>query len=146
MRSGWALGCLYLAAYAGWAWFFRSSVDSWARRVVGRRLGLEVIWLQATTFPLEIWVWGRAGRAGRRGLSHLESRLALGSAALCLSGAFLPTAALCLVLRWGPPVAAELGHALYLTTPPLLLLFVASHLKWRAPGSLGARRGRGKKL
>jgi hypothetical protein len=133
LRAGWALGCLYLAGYGGWAWFFRSSVDSWARRVIGRRLGLQVIWLPATTFPLEIWVWGRAGRAGTRGASRLESRLALGCAALCLSGAFMPTAALCLLLRWGPRVSAELGPALYLTTPLLILLFVASHLKWRAP-------------
>jgi hypothetical protein len=44
----------------------------------------------------------------------------------------MPTAALCLVLRWSSLRSEELGAALYLTTPLLLLLFVASHLRWRA--------------
>jgi hypothetical protein len=133
LRTGWVWGCLYLVAYGGWAWFFRSNVDSWARRQLGGRLGVRVVWLPATTFPLEIWVWGLVGHGrARRVPSILESRVALGSAAMCLTGAFMPTAALCLLLRWSPSLSEELGPALYLTTPPLILLFAASHLRSRA--------------
>jgi hypothetical protein len=119
-------------AYGGWAWFFRSNVDSWARRLLGGRLGVKVVWLPATTFPLEIWVWGLRERGRPAGHSALDSRVALGSTAMSLAGAFLPTAVLCVLLHWSPLLSEELGAALYLTTPPLILLFVASHLKWRA--------------
>jgi hypothetical protein len=147
LNAGWAWGCVYLAAYGAWAWFFRSTVDSWARRFLGGKLGIEVVWLPATTFPLEIWVWGLVGKGGPAGRSALESRVALGSTAVCLAGAFLPTAALCVLLRWSPSLSEQLGAALYLTTPPLILLFVASHLKWRGtepsePKAAG-RGGRG---
>jgi hypothetical protein len=90
-----------------------------------------VIWLRATRFPLEIWVWGLAGR--RHGRSRLDSRIALASVAICLAGAFMPTAVLCLLLHWNP--SDELGPALYLTTPLILPVFVATHLKWRASDS-----------
>ena len=90
-----------------------------------------MIWLRATRFPLEIWVWGLAGR--RHGRSRLDSRIALASVAICLAGAFMPTAALCLLLHWRP--SDELGAALYLTTPLILPVFVVSHLKWRASDS-----------
>jgi hypothetical protein len=135
LRAGWIWGCLYLAAYGTWAWFFRSNVDAWARRTLGRILGVDVVWIRATTFPLEVWVWGLAGR--RRANSLLESRIALGSTAMSFAGAFMPTAGLCLVLHTSPPISDAVGPALYLTTPLLLLLFVASHLSWRAsePGS-----------
>jgi hypothetical protein len=146
--AGWALGCVYLAAYAGWAWLFRSRVDSRARRLLGRWLGVEVIWVRASAFPLEIWVWGLTGRAFASGGSRLDSRVALGSVALCLVAAFAPTAALCLVLRRSPWASEELGPALYLTTPLILLVFVASHLRWRASepaasgeGEAGRRSG-----
>jgi hypothetical protein len=99
---------------------------------LGKRLGVDVIWLRATKFPLEIWVWGLAGR--RHGRSRLDSRIALASVAICLAGAFMPTAALCLLLHWSP--SDQLGPALYLTTPLILPVFVASHLKWRASDSL----------
>jgi hypothetical protein len=133
LKAGWAWGCLYLAAYGAWAWLFRSSVDSWARRRLGERLGVHVVWLQATAFPVEIWVWGVALHPGAPERALLQSRVALGSTAMCLAGAFLPTAALCLLLRWNPAASEELASALYLTTPLLLLVFVASHLKWRGP-------------
>ncbi len=51
MSSEWAWGCLYLVAYAGWGWLFRSRVDPWVRRLLGKRLGVDVIWLPASTFP-----------------------------------------------------------------------------------------------
>jgi hypothetical protein len=143
LKTGWVWGCLYLAAYAGWAWLFRSTVDSWARRRLGHWLGVDVIWLRATTFPLEIWVWGLAGRDSLREDSRLGSRVLLGSLALCLAAAFTPTAGLCLVLRCSSRASGELGAALYLTTPLLLLLFVASHLRRRAsePGGGGGEVG-----
>jgi hypothetical protein len=148
LKAGWAWGCAYLALYWVWAWFFRSTVDPWARRLVGSRLGIHVIWLPATIFPLEIWLWGLAGRSRAAGRSLLESRIALGSAVTCLTGAFLPTVALCILLRWSPSLSKELGPALYLMTPPAILLFVASHLKWRAPepsesGAQGGAEGDG---
>jgi hypothetical protein len=148
LNAGWVWGCIYLAAYGGWAWFFRSNVDSWARRLLGGKLGVEVVWLPATTFPLEIWVWGLVGKGRSAGRSALESRVALGSTAMCLAGAFMPTAALCILLRWSPSLSERLGAALYLTTPPLILLFVASHLRWRAsdPSGPEARRDRRERL
>jgi hypothetical protein len=123
-----ALGCLYLAAYGAWGWLLRTSIDSRVRRALGRRLGVEVSWVRATTFPLEIWVWGLAGRGANGERSLLGSRVALGSLAMCLTGAFAPIAGLCLLLSRTPRLASELGPALYLTTPWLILLFVASHL------------------
>ena len=139
MRSGWLWGAAYLAAYGEWAWLFRSRVDSWARRTLGRRLGIEVVWRCATTFPLEIWVWGPSARC--RGRPDLEPRLALTSTAICLAAAFVPTAALCLLLDWSSSLSDELGPALYLTTPLILLVFVASNLKWRASNSSSASEG-----
>ncbi len=142
MRTGWALGCLYLAAYGAWAWFFRASVDPLARRALGRSIHVPVGWVRATTFPLEIWVWGLGGRSHDRDDFLLDSRVALGSVALCLAGAFLPTGALCLLLRWSPGLSNELGSALYLTTPLLILFFSASHLCWRdsEPASIRGKR------
>jgi hypothetical protein len=128
----WAWGCLYLAAYGAWAGVFRSRVDPWARRLVGARLRVEVVWLPASGFPLELWLWGLAERRGHR----FDSRVALGSTAICLAGAFLPTALLCFFLHW-MPATAPLGHALYLSTPPLVLVFVISHLRGRATASTG---------
>jgi hypothetical protein len=131
LRTGWAMGCLYLLAYATWAWFFRLNVDSWARRRLGERLGVKVAWVRATTFPMEVWVWGLGGRSRAPDNSVLNSRIMLGSVAICLAGAFLPTTALCLLLTWSPWLSAELGPALYLTTPLLVLVFAVSHLGWR---------------
>jgi hypothetical protein len=93
-----------------------------------------VIWLRATKFPLEIWVWGLPAR--RRGRTQLDSRIALTSMVICLAGAFMPTAALCLLLNWSPSLSDELGPAIYLTTPLIVPVFVALHLKWRASDSL----------
>jgi len=146
LKAGWAWGCLYLVANATWAWFFRSRMDSWARRALGERLGVKVIWVLATAFPLEVWVWGIAGRRARRRQTLLEPRLALGSVALCLAGAFIPTAALCLFLHQSPLGSSELGPALYLTTPVLILLFVMLHLRWRAPQASGPGGGAGDEI
>jgi hypothetical protein len=137
MSLDWAWGCLYLAAYGGWAWLFRSHVDPWARRLVGGRLGTEVIWLPASTFPLELWIWGLSERRGHR----FDSRVALGSTGVCLAAAFLPTALLCFVLHWAPGATRQLGHALYLTTVPLVLLFVISHLRRRGADRTRKRDG-----
>ena len=113
-----------------------------------RQTGGRVVWLPATTFPLEIRVWGLVGKGRPAGRSALESRVALGSTAMCLAGAFMPTAALCILLRWSPSLSEQLGAALYLTTPPLILLFVASHLRRRAsdPSEPEARRNRRERL
>lgn len=92
-----------------------------------------MIWLRASRFPLEIWIWGLAGR--RHGRSRLDSRIALASMAFCLAGAFMPTAALCLLLHLSRSLSDELGPALYLTTPLILPVFVALHLKWRSSDS-----------
>ena len=146
LRAGWALGCLYLAAYGTWGWFFRRTVDPWVQRVLGGRLGVHVRWVRATTFPFQVWVWGLEGPGAGGGDRLLDSRITLGSVAICLAGAFMPTGALCLVLRWSPALANDVGPALYLATPVLILSFVTSHLGWRdaEPASLhghGAEMG-----
>ncbi len=84
--------------------------------------------MRATTFPLEIWVWGLAGRGAKGDRSLRGSRVALGCLTLCLAGAFAPVAGLSLFLSKTPMPASALGPALYLTTPWLILLFVVSHM------------------
>jgi hypothetical protein len=69
----------------------------------------------------------------------MGSRLAVGSLAVCLTGAFSPIGALCLLLSKTPDLARELGPALYLTTPWLILLFVASHMGRRGLQPGGAQ-------
>ena len=82
-NAEWTWGCLYLAAYAAWAWLFRSHLDRWARRLLGRRLGVDIVWLPMTTFPLEMWIWGISERGDERRPSRFDPRVALGSAAIC---------------------------------------------------------------
>ena len=139
MSTACALGCLYLAAYGAWAWLFRTRVDSRIRGALGRRLRVEVSWARATTFPLEIWVWSLAGRDAKGDRSLLDSRVALASVALSLTGAFSPVGALCLLFTRTPKLASELGPALYLTTPWLILLFVASHMGRRGSKPISER-------
>jgi hypothetical protein len=133
VSTGWAPGCLYLAAYAAWAWTFRIAIDPRARRALGRWMGVEIGWVRATTFPLDISVWGLVGRSQDRDETLLGWQVTLASVAVCLAGAFLPTAALCVLLRCRPWPSDELGAALYLITPVLILLFSASHFGWREP-------------
>ena len=83
MTGEWAWGCIYLTAYQAWAWFFRSRIDPWARRFVGGRLGVEVVWLLASSFPMEVWTWGLAGRKGHR----FDPQIALCSTAVCFAAA-----------------------------------------------------------
>jgi hypothetical protein len=125
MTGEWAWGCIYLTAYQAWAWFFRSRIDPWARRVVGGRLGVEVVWLPASSFPMEVWTWGLAGRKGHR----FNPQIALCSTAVCFAAALLPTALLCMLLRWTTCLSARSEHALYLATPPLIAVFVASYMR-----------------
>jgi hypothetical protein len=125
MSGEWAWGCVYLAAYLAWAWVFRARIDPWARRMVGGHLGVEVVWLPASRFPMEMWIWGLAGRAGHR----FDSRMALCATAMCFAAAILPTAILCVFLRWTTCLSPHFGHALYLITPPLIAVFVASHMR-----------------
>jgi hypothetical protein len=135
-----ALGCLYLAAYGAWAWLFRTRVDSRVRSTLGRRLGVEVSWVRASTFPLEIWVWDLGGRGAKGDRSLRGSRVALGCLTLCLTGAFAPVGGLCLFLSKTPRLASALGPALYLTTPWLILLFVVSHMGGRESKPSSERR------
>jgi hypothetical protein len=124
MTGDWAWGCMIVAGYQAWSWLFRVRVDPWARRVVGGHLGVEVVWLPASQFPLEMWIWGRGGREGRR----FDSRIALYATAVCFTAALVPTALLCLLLHWTTWMSSRFGHALYLVTLPLMALFVASQL------------------
>ena len=134
---GWIWGCLYLASYGTWAWVFRTGVDPWLRRTIGRRLGRDVVWVPASVFPLELWVWGlRKPEA-----SGLESRVALISVAVGLTGAFLPTALLCVFQSWNGGVPGAVSGALYLSTPALVMLFAFFHLQWRAPTASGELAG-----
>jgi hypothetical protein len=125
MTGEWAWGCMYLVAYQGWAWLFRARIDPWARRWVGGQLGVEVVWLPASQFPLEMWTWGLSGRGGRR----LDSRVALCSTAVCFAAAVLPIALMCFLLRWTTCLSSHFGEALYLITPPLIAVFVGSHMR-----------------
>jgi hypothetical protein len=127
VSAGWVWGCLYLAACGAWAWCFRSRVDSWVRRLAGKWLGTPVVWVPASTFPLEIWMWGVATRDG----SQRAARLALGSLVFCFAGAFLPTVAFALLLRWTDCIPDDVASAVYLSTPALIVLFAASHLSRR---------------
>jgi hypothetical protein len=134
----WLWGCLYLAAYGAWAWVFRAWVDPWLRRAAGRRLGRDVVWVPASMFPLELWVWGLR----KPETSGVESRVALISVAVGLAGAFLPIALLCAFLSWRGGSPGTVSGALYLSTPALVMLFAVFHLQWRAtatPGDLAAR-------
>jgi hypothetical protein len=121
MTGEWAWGCIVLAVYQAWSWLFRARIDPWARRLVGSHLGVEVIWLPASRFPVELWTWGLGGRGGRR----FDGRFALGATALCFAGALLPIAVLCALLHWTTWMSTRFGHALYLVTPPLVAVFVA---------------------
>jgi hypothetical protein len=125
MTGGWAWGCAYVAAFQVWAWFFQSRVDPWARRVIGGHLGVEVVWLLASKFPMEMWIWGLAGRAGHR----FDSRVALCATAVCFVAALLPIALLCSLLHWTTCLSSPSAHALYLVTPPLMAVFVASYMR-----------------
>jgi hypothetical protein len=66
-----------------------------------------------------------SGRAGHR----FDSRMALCATAMCFAAAILPTAILCVFLRWTTCLSPHFGHALYLITPPLIAVFVASHMR-----------------
>lgn len=122
-------GFAYFGVYAAWSWFFRAQIHSRLQRRAARRLGVEIVWVPATTFPVELWVWGL--REARD--SPLESRLAFGSAAAGLLGAFLPIALLCAFEQWSGGLPEAVTGALYLTTPLLFSSFLLSHLRWRAP-------------
>jgi hypothetical protein len=119
MSSDLGYGCMYVGAYQAWGWFFGSVLDPWFRSVAGKRAGVEVAWLPATTFPVDLWAWGSADRAR----ASLDDRLAAWCAALCVAGAFLPVIALGVVLD-GATLSARLSGFLYLATMPLMLLFL----------------------
>jgi hypothetical protein len=119
--------CLYVAGHQGWAWGVRSRIEPWARRIWGRRLGVEIIWEPATTFPIALWTWGLASRRHRRP----DARLAAWCVALTFGGALAPVAVLALLLRTTGP-SAHFAHVLYLATVPLMVFFVASQLTGRA--------------
>jgi hypothetical protein len=129
MTGEWAWGCAYVAAFQAWAWFFQARVDPWARRVVGGHFGVEVVWLPASKFPMEVWIWGLAGRAG----SRFDSRVALCATAVCFAAALLPIALLCSLLHWTTCLSSPSAHALYLVTPLLMAVFVASYMRHARP-------------
>lgn len=133
MSSDWIGGCAYLAAYAAWTWFFRAWVDPRLQARVGRRLRTPVAWVRATTFPMELWVWGLREPGDER----LDTRLALASAAIALVGVFLPIGLLCAFELWVGGLPEAVTAALYLTTPLLFFLFIVSHLRWREPAGRG---------
>jgi hypothetical protein len=125
MTADWAWGCTVLAAYQAWAWFFRMRIDPWARRVVGGHLGVEIVWLQASRFPLEVWLWGFGGRGEKR----FDSRMAACSTAVCFGAALAPIGLVSLLMHWTTWMSSRFGHALYLVTPPLIAVFVVSQMR-----------------
>jgi hypothetical protein len=119
-----AYGCLYVAGHQLWAWTFRAMVDPWERRLIGKRLGVRVIWARAMTFPIELWTWGTR----RVDCAGVDAKLAGFAAAWCLAGAIVPTVILGLVLsRAACP--ARLADAMYLVTAPMMFAFVAVQMK-----------------
>jgi len=129
MNPEWMWGCLYLGAYGFWAWTFRTRVDPWMRRQLGLRLSADVVWVPASTFPIELWVWGLRRPSDDEQGAERAHRLALTSVAAGLGGAFLPTALLCAFESWGAGLPEAVNGALYLTTPLLVMVFVVWHLR-----------------
>jgi hypothetical protein len=114
-----ACASLYLLAHQAWAWAFRASLEPWVRRWIARRLETSIVWVPATTFPVDVWAWG----AGESGDSQRDARLAAWCAALCLFGAFVPVAVLVVLLdRF--PCPTRLSEVLYLMTIPTMVAFV----------------------
>lgn len=138
-----AYGCLYVAGHQAWAWGVRSGVDPWARRLAGRRLGVDVAWVPTTTFPIAVWAWGLAARLDAR----LDARLAAASVGFAFAGALAPAVVTGLLLR-AVGCSPHLAHAIYLMTLPLAVLFVALQMTRRAGApaedmALDEDRGRG---
>ena len=135
MSSDLGYGCMYVGAYQVWAWFFGSVVDPRLRSLAGRRHGIEVAWVATTTFPVDVWAWGSV--EGTR--ADLDDRLAAYCAATCIAGAFLPVVVLAVALDRGAP-SARLSGFVYLTTIPLMLLFLRVQTRRREERGRAAKR------
>jgi hypothetical protein len=100
----------------------------------------------ASTFPIELWVWGLPTPTADGQDVERAHRLALICVTAGLAGAFLPTALLCALLSALQSRDAALPEAvngaLYLSTPLLVALFVVGHLRWRGPPARSALTGR----
>lgn len=115
----------YITGYIAWTNIFRSRIDPWLRERIGSRIGVEVVWVPALSFPVKTSTWGLPYSTNAR----LDSRLALGSAMTCLAAGCMPTAVLCVLSRWTSFLSLTLKHALFLAWTPLLLVFLASQMK-----------------
>ena len=133
-----ALGVAWVAGYVLWSRAYWRAVDPWARRRVGARLGVRVVWeyrernsQRAFDFRPRWggWQWGIAGGPDGAFLKAVAVRLV--NLALTFTGGLLPIALLLYATAWARVVPALVAYPLFFLIAPLYVRY------WH--GDYGAR-------
>jgi len=112
----------YIAAFMAWASVFRRWIDPWLRRRIGALMGVEIVWVEALRFPLRARIWGTRHAADER----VETRVGFVAAGALFGAAMVPIVALSALLASTARVPEDVGHALYLMSTVLLVVFLRS--------------------
>ena len=133
-----ALGVAWVAGYVLWSRVYWRAVDPWARRRVGARLGVRVVWeyrepnsQRAFDFRPRWggWQWGIAG--GPDGAFGKAVVVRVTNLALTLTAGLLPIALLLYATAWARVISAVVAYPLFFLIAPLYVRY------WH--GDYGAR-------
>ena len=134
-----ALGVAWVVGYVLWSRLYWRAIDPWARRRVGGRLGVRVVWeyrepnsQRAFDFRPRYggWQWAIAGRPEGAFLTAAAVRLV--NLALTLAGGLWPIALLLYAALWARLLSAVVAYPLLFLVAPLYIRY------WH--GGYGARQ------